>query len=164
MKASVIISIMIISIFLVGCTLVSRPDVAEEVVVAESAPPEAAPEAPVEPAPAAEAPATETAPSPVTGAVIINTNTSTSHTINMVDGGFEDTSVTINAGDTVVWQNIRENTNLNEAMVIGTRDCRYLKSKFFNPGEHFSYKFTKLGVCTVVDGIFTTQMMEVIVK
>ena len=166
MNASFIISIMILGIFLVGCTLVSHPEVPENVVVAENTPP-AAPEAPAAPetpsAPEApvEVPIAPT-PSPVTGAVVI-TNTSTTHTVNMVDGGFEDASITIKVGDTVVWQNVREDA-LNRAMVIGTRDCQNVKSRFFLPGSQYSYKFTKPMTCSLVDGIFTTQMMKVIVR
>lgn len=168
MNAILVTSLMILTVFLVSCTITVAPE-NPDLVVAESTPPaaetpaaepvaEPTPEAPVETAPAAPPPA----PSAVTGATVVDT--STTHTTNMIDGGFEEASITIKAGDTVIWQNIRENSQLNKAMVIGTRECQKVKSKFFLPGSYYSYKFEKPMACMIVDGIFTTQSMTVIVK
>ncbi len=173
MKALLVASLMMLTVFIVvGCTLTVTPDNPE--VVAESAPPEMT-EAPAETAesetaaepaldvPVETAPANTTpAPSSVTTAAVVDT--STTHTVNMIDGGFEDVSITIKAGDTIVWQNVRENAQFNKAMVIGTRECQKVKSRFFLPGSYYSYKFDKPMACMVVDGIFTTQSMTIIVK
>ena len=92
-----------------------------------------------------------------------NISTSQSHTVLLIDGGFEVKEVRINAGDTVIWKNERE-SRYSKGMVLGTKACARLKSGFFGPGEIFRGKFEKSGECVVVDGIYTTQTMKVIVE
>ena len=89
---------------------------------------------------------------------------STTHTVNLIDGGFELSKINIEVGDTVVWQNVRDG-KIKKAMVIGaTNNCRRLKSKVFLPGDMYSWTFEKVGTCTVVGGIYTTQAMKVIIE
>lgn len=85
------------------------------------------------------------------------------HQVEMTAGGFSPTELTVNAGDTVVWENKRSG-NLNKGMVLGSRQCVYVKSGIFLMGEKFSYTFTKPETCVIVDGILTTQTMTVTVK
>lgn len=85
------------------------------------------------------------------------------HTVNMVDGGFEVNKITIKAGDTVVWQNVREG-GMTQAMLIGVRNCGRIRSGVFHPGEFYKWQFTESGTCMVVDGIYTTQSMQVVVQ
>ncbi len=86
------------------------------------------------------------------------------YTVKMTNEGFSKNLITINAGDTVVWENVRTNSVLNKAMIIGMRECRKVKSALFLPGESFSWTFEEPGVCVVVDGIMTTQSSKVIIE
>jgi|ETN02SMinimDraft_4_1059925.scaffolds.fasta_scaffold62910_2 plastocyanin len=88
---------------------------------------------------------------------------SSSITVNLIEEGFEEFEIHIKAGDTVVWQNVRE-TGVTKAMIIGTQRCNKVKSGMFEAGESFSWKFEDPVKCTIVDGIFTTQLMKVIVE
>ena len=87
---------------------------------------------------------------------------STTYTVNLIDGGFEVPEIYINAGDTVVWQNVREG-RVSKAMIIGIKSCKKIKSPVFNPGDVFSWTFNEPGTCEIVGGIYTTQLMKVIV-
>ncbi len=87
----------------------------------------------------------------------------TGHVVQLVNTGFEVPEITIKAGDTVTWKDVRSNS-LTEGMIVGTQKCSKVKSKVFDTGEEFSYTFTESGKCTIVDGIYTTQMMKVIIK
>ncbi len=89
--------------------------------------------------------------------------TAKSHTVLLIGGGFEIREVRIKAGDTVIWKNEREG-RYSKALVLGTKACAKLKSSFFGPGELFRWKFEAPGECVVVDGIYTTQTMKVIVE
>ena len=81
----------------------------------------------------------------------------------LIDGGFEVPTITINAGEAVLWINEREG-RFKQGMVIGTKECSTIKSPIFNPGESFRWTFTEPLTCTIVDGIYTTQTMKVVVK
>ncbi len=105
---------------------------------------------------------TTTAGTLTTGAVA-DISTGETHIVKMTNEGFSKSSLTINAGDTVVWENVRTGSVLNKAMIIGVRDCRNIKSKFFLPGESFSWTFEEPGECVVVDGIMTTQSSRIII-
>ncbi len=92
-------------------------------------------------------------------------STSKTHTVEMIDSGFSVLSITIKAGDTVIWKNEREKTGkLERAMIIGTRNCQQVRSDFFASGESFRWTFTEAGTCEVVDGIYTTESMKVVVQ
>lgn len=105
---------------------------------------------------------TTTAGTLTTGAVA-DIPTGETHIIKMTNEGFSKSLLTINAGDTVVWENVRTGSVLNKAMIIGVRDCRNIKSKFYRPGESFSWTFEEPGECVVVDGIMTTQSSRIII-
>ncbi len=83
--------------------------------------------------------------------------------VSLIDGGFEVPTITINAGEAVLWINEREG-RFQQAMIIGTKECSKIKSPIFNPGESFKWTFTEPLTCTIVDGIYTTQTMKVVVK
>ena len=91
------------------------------------------------------------------------TNHSTIHYVSLIAGGFEVKDITIKVGETVAWKNDREGT-LQKALVLGTEQCQPLRSKMFGPGEVYRWTFTQKQTCTVVDGIYTTKLMKVIVK
>ncbi|PIN76604.1 hypothetical protein COV17_01845 [Candidatus Woesearchaeota archaeon CG10_big_fil_rev_8_21_14_0_10_36_11] len=85
------------------------------------------------------------------------------HVIEMTGIGFGKDVLTINVGDTVEWKNSR-NGGYTNAMVIGTMWCRDVKSSIFEPGLSYQYTFTETGTCTIVDGIFTTETMKVVIE
>ena len=88
------------------------------------------------------------------------------HTVALITGGFAVPSLDIKVGDTVIWENVRDgaaNKGGQKALILGTQKCARLKSKFFMPGESFSWTFDAPLTCLVVDGIYTTQSMKVIV-
>ncbi len=85
------------------------------------------------------------------------------HTVKMVDGGFSVAELKVKAGDTVVWQNIRQG-RFKTAMVMGVRECRGIKSGSFDSGESYRWTFEEAGECTVVDGIYTEETMKVVVE
>ncbi len=105
-----------------------------------------------------------TADSQITTGAVADVPTGETYTVEMTNEGFSKSLLTINAGDTVVWKNVRTGSVLNKAMIIGVRDCRMVKSNFFLPGESFSWTFKKPGECVIVDGIMTTQSSKIIIE
>lgn len=95
--------------------------------------------------------------------VVEETTGPKTHIVKLIDGGFEDASITVKVGDTVEWHNVR-NGNTKKAMIIGTQQCIKVKSEIFELGEHYAWTFDKAETCTFVDGIFTTAVMKVIVE
>ncbi|MBU1973836.1 MAG: hypothetical protein KKH52_00400 [Nanoarchaeota archaeon] len=86
------------------------------------------------------------------------------HTVVMDNTGFSVPELTVKVGDTVTWENTRSGS-LTGAMVIGARFiCNQAKSPLFKSGGSYSYTFEQPGTCVVVDGIMTTQAMNVIVE
>lgn len=85
------------------------------------------------------------------------------HVVSMDSEGFTPKEITVGVGDTVVWENNRDGQAINKAMVIGVRTCGKVKSKFFLPGESFSWTFDEAGECIFVDGIMTTKDSKVII-
>ncbi len=78
--------------------------------------------------------------------------------------GFEVKEVRIKVGETVAWKNEREGRQ-TKAIVLGTQWCSSIvRSKMFGPGEVYRATFNKAGTCTVVDGMYTTELMKVIVE
>lgn len=86
------------------------------------------------------------------------------HTVLLVEGGFEVPSITIKAGDSVVWPNERAGQRFEKALIVGTKSCAKLKSPLYYPGNSFHWTFDKPQTCMIVDGIYTTQTMKVIVE
>lgn len=84
--------------------------------------------------------------------------------ITLTDVGFGIPEVTIKVGETVAWKNEREGRQ-TKAMVLGTQWCSgIVRSKLFGPGEVYRATFDKAGTCTVVDGMYTTELMKVIIE
>jgi len=81
----------------------------------------------------------------------------------LIDGGFDISELTINVGDTVEWINVRDG-RMDKALIVGVQRCSRVKSSIYHSGESFSYTFAEPGTCVIVDGIFTTQLMKVIVE
>ncbi len=89
------------------------------------------------------------------------------HTVALIAGGFAVPSITIKVGDTVTWENVRDGVPIKgfrRGMIIGAQKCSKIKSVFFQPGESFSWTFDKVETCLIVDGLYTTQTMKVIVE
>jgi plastocyanin len=82
------------------------------------------------------------------------------YNVELVNTGFGTSELDVFVGDSVIWENVRSGS-LKGGMIIGTRNCKAIKSKVFNPGESYSYTFQEPGKCLIVDGIFTTQIMYV---
>ncbi|MBI2151234.1 hypothetical protein HYU21_00730 [Candidatus Woesearchaeota archaeon] len=85
------------------------------------------------------------------------------HEVLLIETGFEMTKLEIKVGDTITWKNIRTEKPL-KGMVLGSLACAKIRSPIFMPGESFSWTFTKKETCTIVDGIYTTQSMKVVVE
>ena len=135
-----LIGALILSLFIVGCGKQSAEDITGGAVVEESV--------------VAEEPVV--AEENVSGLKI--------HTVKMTESGFVPGELTIAVGDTVEWVASRRGA-LSKAMVIGTRQCRYVKSKIFDSGETFSHTFEKADECNIIDGILTTAMpMKVFIE
>ena len=84
------------------------------------------------------------------------------HVIYMDNSGFNPTRLVIGVGDKVVWENTRTGS-IKNAMVIGVRSCRDVKSGLFYPGETYEWTFEDAGECIIVDGIMTTQTTKIII-
>jgi plastocyanin len=85
------------------------------------------------------------------------------HIVKLIDGGFENASITIKVGDTIEWHNERDG-NTKKALIIGTQQCFKIKSSVFELGDYYSWTFEKAETCTIIDGIFTTASMKIIVE
>ncbi len=84
--------------------------------------------------------------------------------VTLTDVGFGVPEVRIKVGETVAWKNEREGRQ-QKAMVLGTQWCSTIvKSRLFGPGEVYRATFNKAGTCTVVDGMYTTETMKVVVE
>ena len=88
---------------------------------------------------------------------------SKTHDVKIKLTEFDPNEITINVGDTVEWENVREG-NLHLAMVIGAQKCTIIKSEVLDTGETFSWTFENVETCTVIDAITTTQIMKVHVE
>jgi plastocyanin len=81
----------------------------------------------------------------------------------LVDGGFDSKVKILNVGDTIEWVNSRDG-RYKIGMVLGNGICRHVKSKVIQPGETYKTTFTNAGNCYVSDGIFTTQVIKIMVR
>jgi len=86
------------------------------------------------------------------------------HLVKLIDGGFDTVELKIKVGDIVEWKNLRTNPSFNKALIVGAQKCSKIKSSLFLPGESFEWTFDEKGTCLIVDGIYTTQVMRVIVE
>jgi|SRR3989344_205886 len=85
------------------------------------------------------------------------------YTVKMTVDGFNPDTLSIKAGDTVIWKNTRSG-NINQAMIIGVRECHQVRSRFLNPGQSYSWTFDKPMTCTIADGVMTTKESKIIVE
>ncbi|MBS3124309.1 hypothetical protein J4437_06810 [Candidatus Woesearchaeota archaeon] len=85
------------------------------------------------------------------------------HDVLLIETGFEMTKLEIKVGDTVTWKNVRTEKPL-KGMILGSLACAKIRSPIFMPGESFSWTFNKKETCMIVDGIYTTQTMKVVVE
>jgi plastocyanin len=85
------------------------------------------------------------------------------HIVKLTNLGFSEEEIKIKVGDTVSWENIREG-RVKKGLVIGAKQCRAVKSKVFGPEESFDWVFEKAETCLIVDGIYTTKTMNIIIE
>ena len=85
------------------------------------------------------------------------------HIVKLINGGFEMDSITIKVGDTVEWHN-EHTTGAKKAMVVGAQKCAKIKSGFYMPGELYSWTFDEAETCVIVDAIYATQTMKIIIE
>jgi len=95
--------------------------------------------------------------------VVVEPSGPKTHIVKLIDGGFGNASITIKVGDTVEWHNERDG-NTKKALIIGSQQCFKIKSSIFEWGDYYSWTFEKAETCTIIDGIFTTASMKIIVK
>ena len=78
--------------------------------------------------------------------------------VTVLDNGFEPNLLVVEAGTTVRWVNERSGTRGDASFfVLGTRECKGVKSPFVKPGESWEYTFEEAIDCEYVDGIRVTQ-------
>lgn len=85
------------------------------------------------------------------------------HIVEIIDGGFDTDTISVNVGDTIVWDNVRQG-RYKIALVIGNGMCSKAKSKLFGRDKSFNATFNEPGKCWFSDGIFTTQAMQVVIS
>jgi len=91
------------------------------------------------------------------------TTTTTTHIVEVTDDGFDPEEITIKLGDTVEWLDVREDKP-EQAMIVGSRWCNYVRSDIFDSGESYSWTFEETGTCTIVDGLTTVYASKVIIE
>ena len=85
------------------------------------------------------------------------------YTVKMTADGFSPDKLYLQAGDTVIWKNVRSG-NINKAMIIGVRECSKVRSGFLKSGESYTWTFDTPMTCTIADGIMTTKESKVFVE
>ena len=167
----IIAILVILSLFLLGCSteVVEEDQSVEEQIdeaqaIVEDAMEETTPE------PVVEEPVLETNTEEliVENAEIETTveeevSTGTTHLIKVNLKGFDPNTITIKAGDSIQWENVRSG-NLNKAMIVGSSPCTAAKSAVLMPGETYSWTFEEPVKCSFTDAITITQLMKVIVE
>ena len=83
--------------------------------------------------------------------------------VEITNDGFSPDELKIKVGETVVWKNVRSG-KFKKAMIVGAQKCTPVRSKFYLPGEEFSWTFSEPLKCTIVDGMVTTQTMKLTVE
>ncbi len=76
-----------------------------------------------------------------------------------MNAGFDPKEVTINIGDTVTWKNVNANRIGKVSSTIGG-----FQSPRLEPGQEWSYTFTKNGTFKYIDATLTTKNGMVIVR
>ncbi|MBU1111308.1 MAG: hypothetical protein ABIG93_04845 [archaeon] len=85
------------------------------------------------------------------------------HYVEVNEDGFEPDELTINVGDTVVWNNERTG-RLDQMMIVGAQKCTGIDSGFLEFGDSFEWTFDEAKTCVIVDGITTTQLMKIYIE
>ena len=91
------------------------------------------------------------------------TTTGTTHLVEVNLKGFDPATITIKAGDTIQWENVRSG-NLNKVLIVGSSPCTKSRSAILMPGETYSWTFEEPVKCVFTDAIAITQLMKVIVE
>ncbi|MBI2572624.1 hypothetical protein HYV86_02080 [Candidatus Woesearchaeota archaeon] len=99
----------------------------------------------------AACPETQIAPVPVKETV---SSKNKIHVVELRNATFSPEKLTIKVGDTVTWKNMRSGY-YGRAMIVGSRQCREIRSEIFDSGETFSWTFTQPNDCTITDGFIT---------
>ncbi len=94
------------------------------------------------------------------------------YVVQITDTGFKPKTITINAGDSIAWENVRVNgsVGVRKAYIVGVGgNCRRPKLESpYPPGiatnESWSYQFNEAGTCTYIDGVQTTHSGNVIIN
>ncbi|HLD80131.1 MAG TPA: hypothetical protein VJA18_06240 [Candidatus Nanoarchaeia archaeon] len=150
--------VLITFLFSLGCSSDSEENPVTEPLVAEDLEAQQKNETIPESLPLEEPVAID---NPLTGGAV--TEQGETHFVDLTSEGFEPNELTIQAGDTVVWQNVRSG-QISKAFVIGVRECAKIRSKILTPGESFSWTFEEPIKCTIVDGIMTTVESKIEVE
>ena len=87
----------------------------------------------------------------------------TTHLVQVNLKGFDPNTITIKAGDSIQWENMRSG-NLNKVMIVGSSPCTEAKSAILMPGETYGWTFNEPVKCVFTDAITITQLMKVIVE
>ncbi|MBT3297874.1 hypothetical protein HN385_03045 [archaeon] len=77
---------------------------------------------------------------------------------------FNPSELTINVGDTVQWINTRDDNTIKTAMILGNRECNYIRSSILQYGETFQWTFTEPMSCVITDAIITTAVLTITVE
>ncbi len=85
------------------------------------------------------------------------------HTLDLVEEGFPVKEINIKVDDVIQWTNNRKGS-FDQALIVGTRNCVRVNSGILKQGESFTWTFKEKGVCTLVDGIFTEETLQVVVN
>lgn len=91
----------------------------------------------------------------------VETNTGAIHTVIINETKFVPAKLTIQKGDTVVWDVQRTKTS---ALLMGVRNCAEIRSETMTEGDSFSYTFEEEEECTFVDAIIVSATMKVMVE
>ena len=73
------------------------------------------------------------------------------HLVEVINETFSPSTLTIKIGDTVTWKNMRDGY-YGKVMIVGSRECRTIRSGILEKGQTFSYTFNQTDSCIITDG------------
>ena len=165
----IIAILVILSLFLLGCStevVEEEPTVEEQIdevqAVVEEAIEETETEQKVDES-IIEEPVVKANTEELLDATTIETTAGTTHLVKVNLKGFDPATITIKAGDTIQWENVRSG-NLNKVMIIGSSPCTEVRGAILMPGETYSWTFENSAKCVFTDAITITQLMKGIVE
>lgn len=156
--------VLLLALLLVGCAeTVTEPEIAVQEEAVIEAPEEAPVSEPVVSEPVEEVPSLTAEETVETEEVSVyeEPNLTPVHTVYFTEDGFEPNVINITKGDTVVWINQREKLS---ALVVGTYTCAKIRSTSLKSGEEFEWTFNGAGECTVIDGIFPSEILKIYIE